>query len=296
MRAIFICLAFTVMTAVCASAHSDTVFISKDSTFTTESLALRKLGFAGMKPFIGVAGGTTSFSRKDLSAPIENAVAVGLELGFRRNSTLPSTSISTIRSEAIASSYHMGANVVATAPQIVADKINLFRIGLLSRSGKGYNFGSGPEGIALLHGSSILSWTVLGVDGDSVAVATGQPLARFGSALRFGEAWAPAIEFRIAAPVSVQLQYTWSQVYPRHMFWYWAGSNTIEAVADGLTVWFVDEIAKSSPMAAPVISFLLRNGVSAAFKGLRMNRMNWPFSTEAPLNMHTFSLGATVHF
>lgn len=289
---LFIVMAITV---ACATAQPDTARRQKDKVETDE-LSLERFKFTDRRPAVGLFGGMTSFARKDLSAPLENAIAFGINLGFRRGHATGPSAITTMHEESIYASYHKGGDVVASTPQIVTEPINALRFGIASRNGYGYKFGSGPEGVTFLHGSSGLSWTVLDVSGDSAALASGQPLARFGSDLRFGEAWMPAIEFRVADPVSLQLQYTWNQVYPRHMFWYWLGSGTIEAVADGLTVWFVKEIAKASPTATPVMYFLLRNGVSAAFKALRMNRMNWPFSTEAPLNMHTFSIGATVIF
>ncbi len=282
------------MTVVVASAQPDTTQRKKDKDVS--ELSLERFKLLDRSPAIGLFGGTTSFGRKDLSAPVEQAIAFGIDLGFRRTNTIGATAVTSTHSDGIIMSYHKGADVVAITSGISPESIDAFRIGVASRNGYGYKFGSGIEGVSFLHGSSALSWTVLNAAGDSLAIATNQPLARFGSSLRFGEAWMPAIEFRVADPVSIQLQYTWAQVYPRHMFWYWLGSGTIEAVADGLTVWFVKEIAQASPLATPVMYFLLRNGVSAAFKALRANRMNWPFNTEAPLNMHTFSIGATVVF
>lgn len=294
MRGRHLLVAVMAMTVVVASAQLDTTQRKKDKDVS--ELSLERFKFSDRRPAVGLFGGTTSFGRKDLSAPIENAIAFGIELGFRRSNVIGATAVTSTHSDGITISYHKGADVVAITPDISPQSINAFRIGVASRNGYGYKFGSGNEGVSFLHGSSALSWTVLNADDDSLAIATNQPLARFGSGLRFGEAWMPAIEFRVADPVSIQLQYTWAQVYPRHMFWYWLGSGTIEAVADGLTVWFVKEIGLTSPTVTPIMYFLLRNGVSAAFKALRANRMNWPFNTEAPLNMHTFSIGATVQF
>lgn len=280
--------------AVCASAQADTTL--KNGEVEIDKYPLERFNFLDRRPTISVFGGTTSFAMKDLSAPIENALALGVELGFRRDKNHEHPSVMSSHWESAYLSYHKGGDVAAATPQIITDPINAFRFGIASRNGYGYKFGSGLEGITFLHGSSGLSWTVLNVADDSLARATNQPLADFGSDVRFGEAWIPSIEVRVAEPVSFHVQYAWNQVYPRHMFWYWLGSGTTEAIADGLVVYFVQEVAKSSPIATPIMYFLLRNGVSAAFKALRMNRMNWPFNTDAPLNMHTFSIGATILF
>lgn len=279
------------------SPSTPTVKKSTDSTKTDDGdeLSLEWFKFKNRHPAVGVSGGKTSFARENLSVPVQDAIAIGLELGFRRANAPAYSDMARVNSEALYFTYYKGAEVTSPTLQM-PESINAMRFGAASRNGYGYYFGSGSESVTFLHGSSGLSWTILNANDDSAAFAANQPLATFGSSLRFGEAWMPSIEFRIAEPVSIQLQYTWNQVYPRHMFWYWAGSGTIEAIADGLTVWFVREIAQSSPTATPIMYFLLRNGVSAAFKALRANKMNWPFNTEAPLNMHTFSLGVNVIF
>ncbi|MCX6139269.1 MAG: hypothetical protein NTX15_00280 [Candidatus Kapabacteria bacterium] len=115
-------------------------------------------------------------------------------------------------------------------------------------------------------------------------------------ALRFGEAMRPSLSWRIAEPISLRVGYEWSQVYPRHMFWYWALSQTIEGIADAAATYLAREIGKSSPAAMPIMYFLLKNGVAAGFKALRMNQMNWPFTTVAPLNIYTWNVGVAVHF
>ncbi|MDZ4746143.1 MAG: hypothetical protein SGJ05_09100 [bacterium] len=294
MRETLALLLLMVVLPVWTLAQNDTA--SKKEKAEMGELSLQRFNFSNRRPAVGLFGGMTSYERNDISANLENAIAIGLELGFRRDNSESTTTLSSLFSEGIYFSFHKGATGAPDSLSQMGRSFNALKFGVAARNGYGYKFGSGPQGIIFLHGSSSLSWTVLNVPDDSIARAGGEPLADFGSSVRFGDAWMPAIEFRIAEPVSLQLQYTWSQVFPRHMFWYWLGSGTIEAVADALTVYFVKEIAQSSPVATPIMYFLLRNGVSAAFKALRMDNMNWPFATEAPLNMHTFSIGATIIF
>ncbi len=104
------------------------------------------------------------------------------------------------------------------------------------------------------------------------------------------------IDFRFSEPVSLVVRYDWTQIYPRHMFWYWGLSLMIEGVSSGLMSAFINTIGKSSPVALPIMNFILQNGVAMGFKALRMNKMNWPFDTEAPLNVMTYSVGVNVHF
>jgi hypothetical protein len=96
---------------------------------------------------------------------------------------------------------------------------------------------------------------------------------------------------------TVNAAYTWDQVYPRHLFWKWAGTSVIEGIASGLVDAFVKAIGNSSPKAVPVMNFVLRNGLAYGFKSLRKSNMTWPFGADTPpLNIETFSVGATVSF
>ena len=80
------------------------------------------------------------------------------------------------------------------------------------------------------------------------------------------------------------------------MFWFWGLSQVIEGIASGGMNIFINAIGRSSPAAVPVMHFILQNGLSLGFKALRMNKMNWPFDTEAPLNVMSYTVGIGIHF
>ena len=60
--------------------------------------------------------------------------------------------------------------------------------------------------------------------------------------------------------------------------------------------YFVNEVMDSTPAAAPIINFLLKNGFAYGVYLLEREKMNWPFETETPLTMETFKVGLTFTF
>jgi len=63
-----------------------------------------------------------------------------------------------------------------------------------------------------------------------------------------------------------------------------------------LTDRFVKAVLRSSPYAAPIVDFFLKNAVSFAMYELRKEKMNWPFKSVAPLTFDTWKLGVTFRF
>ena len=90
--------------------------------------------------------------------------------------------------------------------------------------------------------------------------------------------------------------YERSIVFQRHLFWKWAGSAIIEAAAQGLLDGFISEVFESTPAAGPIVNFLLKNALAYGIYELRQDKMNWPFSSEAPIAYDQFKFGVTFVF
>ncbi len=184
---------------------------------------------------------------------------------------------------------------------------NLWRIGFAQRSGYGYDF----DDIKILpYHETGFAWSRLDVQTYPAQfyLAVNPPLSlddarndtdilnRFHDANRFGTVWEGGARVEFVRHFSVNAGYEAAVIFPRHMFWKHAGSFIIEEVGLHLLDQFIDEVANSSPYAAPVINFILKNGFSYAFYTLKKEKMNWPFDTEAPLTYETFKLGVTFTF
>jgi hypothetical protein len=96
--------------------------------------------------------------------------------------------------------------------------------------------------------------------------------------------------------LAIDASYERSIVYPRHLFWKWGMGMIIEGAGQGLVNLFVEKILDSSPLAAPIVNFLLKNALSYGIYELRQDKMNWPFETVAPLAFDQFKIGISIVF
>lgn len=172
------------------------------------------------------------------------------------------------------------------------------RFGFGSTEALGYKIGA--VGI-LPYYSSGFGWTSLRkIDYEGVRTAMVTPddemLAWIGDSFRFGRTIEGGVKLELASAVSLNAGYEASVIFPRHLFWYWAGSAVIEEAGMGIVDHFAHKIEHSSPAAGPIVNFILKNAYSYAFYLLKKDRMNWPFETEAPMTIETFKIGVTFTF
>jgi len=270
-------------TSVYAQDNSDS---AKKSHWYDEFPFTDAVSMKGRKPVVGVFGSMSDWNIDGWNNADELTPNVRLTLGFEK------------RKRSTKTIDKVMLNGLSVSSSLAADSASFsaFRIGFISESGYSYNFGQGPEGISLLHASNGLQWTVLTYKDMPIDSAERQRILDFGESVRFGSSTGPILDFRVSENIAFRAGYEWHQVYPRHLFWYWAGSGIIEGIADAGVTLFVNEIGASSPAARPIMHFLLRNAVGLGFKALRSKNMNWPFSTASPLNIHTFTVGVNVVF
>ncbi|HCN06043.1 MAG TPA: hypothetical protein DIS79_10525 [Bacteroidetes bacterium] len=243
----------------------------------------------GRKPVIGVFGSLSDWNIDGWNNADEMTPSGRITLGFERRapSSTSASSIDKVVYDGISLSTSFSADSAS---------FSAFRFGFINETGYTYKFGDGPEGISLLQASNGMQWTVLTHKDLPVDSAERQRILDFGQSVRFGSSTGPILDLRVSENIAFRAGYEWHQVYPRHLFWYWAGSSIIEGIADAGVTLFVNEIGASSPAARPIMHFLLRNAVGLGFKALRSKDMNWPFATASPLNIHTFTVGVNVVF
>lgn len=172
------------------------------------------------------------------------------------------------------------------------------RFGLGSTGAIGYK--TGALGILPYYGSSF-NWTSLqkiGYEGVRPAIYTkdDEKLAYIGDSFRFGRTIEGGVKFEVASTISLNAGYEASVIFQRHLFWYWAGSAIIEEAGMGIVDHFIHKIERSSPAAAPIVNFILKNAYAYGFYLLKKDRMNWPFETESPMTIESFKVGVTFSF
>ncbi len=169
-----------------------------------------------------------------------------------------------------------------------------FKLSLNNSDGYGWNLG-GNSHIVLFHSSGI-NWNNLSFDYDNADSASIKSAKIFGKQLRYGRGFAGGVKIFLVNGVAISAEYEQTMTFPRHLFWKDLGAFIIEAVAQGLSTNFVDEVLDSSPKFAPVIHFLLKNGISYGFYELYRDKMNWPFKTTPPLMNKTYKIGIDFIF
>lgn len=192
---------------------------------------------------------------------------------------------------------------------ISIDEMNsvLERFGFASRSGYGYKFGqleilpyhaTGFAWSRLVMKTYPAQFYLVAVPPITYdqAVNDTDILNLFHDAFRFGTIWEGGIRCDISNFVSLNTGYEAAVIFPRHLFGKHLLSFAIEEGGLGLLDHFIDEIGDSSPVAAPIVNFLLKNGFSYAFYTLKKDKMNWPFDTAPSLTFETFKFGVTFTF
>ncbi|MGE5847186.1 MAG: hypothetical protein ACM34O_10705, partial [Ignavibacteria bacterium] len=103
-------------------------------------------------------------------------------------------------------------------------------------------------------------------------------------------------KIKVLPVLTLEAGYERSIIFPRHLFWKWLGSAGIELIGQWALDEFIDNIMDSSPYAAPVVNFVLKNALAYGIYELRQEKMNWPFNSAAPLAYDQFKFGVTFVF
>ncbi len=118
----------------------------------------------------------------------------------------------------------------------------------------------------------------------------------FGKDARYSESFEAGISFEIMKSFAINSAFERTLVHPRLMFWYASLSGIIELASKSLAEGFVDKILKNSPLAVPLVNFILQNGISYGMSELRKNNVNWPVESASPFVLDNYKLGISIYF
>jgi len=160
----------------------------------------------------------------------------------------------------------------------------------------GYGYKPGQKSAIIFYNGGAFTLSNLKTNSVYQNAADSFYLNPFTDGFRFGQKTEGGIKFQIIPQLVFNAGFERMEVYPKLLFWKWAGSAIIEVASQAMLDEFIDKIVDSTPMAAPVISFLLKNGLSYGIYELRKEKMNWPFKTAAPLLADSYKFGVTFIF
>jgi len=243
-------------------------------------------------PSINLSYGLSKFSLKDLATPVSDDGFIELKLGYTKENKSFKTdyiiqhefnylSLSNL-------SYKIGLEEKAN--QINSE---MWRFGFGWESGYAYKFGNAA---VILYNTWGMNWSRLTVKDSIVNPIDREQINLFKDNFRFGTLACGGIKIRPIPLLEIEAGVERSAIYPRILFWKASGSLLIEAIGQSLVDSFVKNVLSSSPAAAPVVNFILKNGLAFAVSELRKEKMNWPFDSASPIMVDTYRAGVTFIF
>lgn len=184
-------------------------------------------------------------------------------------------------------------------PDITSGEIKseLWMLGIGDDEGYGYKIAD--EFKVILYSGKGISWNHLQFEENGYAVPeagiSNTPKV-FGKQVRFGGYYNSGIRFKVFEHINLGAEYSQSFIFPRHMFWYWAGGELTEAIATGILDEFIEEIEESSPYLVPIVNVLFKTGLRYGLFELRKDNMNWPINTAPPFIFESFKATASINF
>ncbi len=160
----------------------------------------------------------------------------------------------------------------------------------------GYGWVISESADLTLYHSDNFNWTRFSIDSMPMESKEFGRLERFNNQIKFGRSFEAGVNLRLWNQFGISAAYEQEHLFARHLFWYWAGSEIIEAAVSGLTSEFIHDVTKRSKIAGPIINFIIKNGIAYGIYELRKKDMNWPFNTEAPMYVEKFKLGINFTF
>jgi hypothetical protein len=177
-----------------------------------------------------------------------------------------------------------------------SDKIRseMWRFGIGNRLGFGYEIGA----FSLIPYHQMALTITKPEFSDTNAVSHGdiEVLNRLQGDYRMGMTYEGGVQFYIAKSVSFNAGVEGAIIFPRYQVMKWAGSYALQAISLGAVSYFSEAIVNSSPFLGPIMYFVLKNGIAAAWYFAMKDQMYWPIDSEAPLAMETFRVGASFTF
>jgi hypothetical protein len=247
------------------------------------------------KPTISLQYGFSEMNLKGAQRNFANPALLELKIGYTKEKpTEENDKIINYKYSYLQLSYFSTELANASITPDVQSK--MWRVGFSKATGYGYTFGSSTF---IPYYSSGFMWSRVEILPDKVQTFAPLPpsgLEDYDQTFRFGTSSEAGLRFKFANHYVLDAGYERSIIFRRHLFGKWIMSGIIESIAQSVVDKFVDEVLDSTPKAAPVVNFFLKNALSYGIYELRQSKMNWPFNTEPPLSYDQFKLGVTFVF
>ncbi len=171
---------------------------------------------------------------------------------------------------------------------------NAWRIGVGSQSANIYDLGGNVR--LSFNNLSNIGWVWINFRDSASTEESRNHQIYLSDGVRFSNQVGNEIKLFLTDNLGFNLVYNRTEIFTRHLFWYWAGSEIIYQIGSNTIDWFVSSIEKSTPSASPIIYFVLHSVYNYGMYELRKSNMNWPFDTSSPLIYDNFKFGLSFRF
>ena len=249
------------------------------------------------KPFLDVYYGNAQLSRQGMSGEISNTDIYGIAIGVKKEKEHKESDEVIIQDKngisltlGSAQALQQSDSLYQGVPLTNTNALDFWSLGFINGMGYGYQWGSST---LMLTVEDNTSWTSINPRTYSLmqGPADWQNIIDFDGTMRLSSSMTSSLEFRVSNTVSLTGGYTWNQVMPRHLFWYWMGSEIIEGLAGNAVDRLIENFTEMSPKSQPVMHFVLKSAVLYGMKEMRRKYMNWPFETASPMNITYWNIG-----
>ena len=244
-------------------------------------------------PFIDLSMGKSSLSRENFEGRLPEESLIELKLGYSQLRAYRDF-VWELDERFVYGSYLADDLFTSVSLDSGDFRATIARFGFGNRLGYGYKMGSL---ILLLYNQNGLHWSEMRTDrSDKLSLTDHSILDRYERTFRFGMNAEGGVRLQLFKALSLTAAYEIAVIYPRHLFWGWAGSNILYQIGMGMISNFTDDIIFSSPVAGPLFYFILKNALSYGYYQGVKNKMNWPFNSEIPMTVETVKFGISYTF
>lgn len=249
------------------------------------------------KPYVDLFYGQSSISRNGFLGEFSDATIYGISLGLKKEK-MHKESNDIIIQDKTGLTFSLGRTPEIgqsdssywSIPVASTNTMEFWSLGSVNGTGYGYQFG---ENALILTVEDNATWNSFIPRSFALAQTPldWQYMRDMDGTMRFGSSMTSSIECRLSNTLTLKGGYTWNQVLPRHMFWYWLGSEVIEGLAGAAIDNVITNFGNISPKSLPVMHFILKSALLYGVKELRRTQMNWPFETATPMNITYWNIG-----
>jgi len=252
---------------------------------------------SGSKDFIELSYGLGELKHKNLQTKFNSPILVEIKLGRRILKPIQRYKLIQVTDNYLFTSYIKDNIQSVNNTSKISSEI--WRFGVGHRKGYGYDFGS----------FAILPYYQMGLVMNKINLNLPNQdnyiippddipiLNNFENKLKFGTTNIGGVDFRVSSLLGIGVSYETAIIFPYYKVWKQFGSFIIETFSQtGIDFLMKGVIIKSMPEVAPVLYFILKNGLSYFFFTLKQENMNWPFDTVPPLTFEALKFNLNISF